>query len=55
MRDAEERNNKRPEDDAAGPTRSLDGSEALPGGQIGTFRIEHELGTTTSESYLETI
>jgi hypothetical protein len=28
-------NNKRPEDNAAGPTRSLDGSVIVPGAQIG--------------------
>ncbi len=36
--------NERPEGNAAGPTRSLDGSTALPGAQIGPFRIERELG-----------
>ncbi|MHC4169301.1 MAG: hypothetical protein ACYSWQ_20320, partial [Planctomycetota bacterium] len=44
MSDAEERNNKLPEGNGAGPTRSFDGSTALPGGQIGPFRIERELG-----------
>jgi serine/threonine protein kinase len=44
MSDAEERNNQQPEDNGAGPTRSFDGSTALPGAQIGPFRIERELG-----------
>ncbi len=35
-------NNKRPEDNAAGATRSLDGSVIVPGAQIGPFTIERE-------------
>ncbi|MEE8306220.1 MAG: serine/threonine-protein kinase, partial [Gammaproteobacteria bacterium] len=34
----------RSEDNAAGPTRSLDGSVIVPGAQIGPFTIERELG-----------
>jgi hypothetical protein len=44
MSDTEERNNKRPNRNGAGPTRSFDGSVIGPGGQIGPFRIERELG-----------
>jgi serine/threonine protein kinase len=44
MSDAEERNNKQPNGNGAGPTRSFDGSEAGLGRQIGPFRIERELG-----------
>jgi hypothetical protein len=44
MSDAEERNNERPSGDGAGPTWSFDGSVIRPGGQIGPFRIERELG-----------
>ncbi|NQV33932.1 MAG: serine/threonine-protein kinase [Phycisphaeraceae bacterium] len=40
----DERSNKRPECDAAGPTQSLDGSVIVPGAQIGPFTIERELG-----------
>ena len=44
MSKAKGRNNKRPEGGGAGPTRSFDGSVVGPGGQIGPFRIERELG-----------
>ncbi|UCC96988.1 MAG: serine/threonine-protein kinase [Phycisphaerales bacterium] len=44
MSDAEERNNKRPDHNGVGPTRSFDSSVTEPGGQIGPFRIERELG-----------
>ncbi len=44
MSGSEERNDKRPEGNGAGPTRSFDGSVIGPGGQIGPFRIERELG-----------
>ncbi|MHC4681888.1 MAG: hypothetical protein ACYTEK_24755, partial [Planctomycetota bacterium] len=44
MSDAKGHNNKRPDGARAGPTRSFDGSTALPRGQIGPFRIERELG-----------
>ena len=44
MSEAKGHNDKLPEDNGAGPTRSFDGSTALPGGQIGPFRIEQELG-----------
>jgi serine/threonine-protein kinase len=44
MSEAKEQNNERPSGNGAGPTRSLGGSQALPGGQIGPFRIERELG-----------
>jgi serine/threonine protein kinase len=44
MSEAEEQNNKRPKGKGAEPTRSFDGSLVGPGGQIGPFRIEQELG-----------
>ena len=44
MSEAKEQGNRRPEDNGAGPTRSFDGSALGPGGQIGPFRIERELG-----------
>ena len=44
MSKAKRQNNKRPKDQGPGPTRSFDGSTAGPGGQIGPFRIERELG-----------
>ncbi|MHC4627144.1 MAG: protein kinase domain-containing protein, partial [Planctomycetota bacterium] len=44
MSEAKERNNKRPNGEGAGPTRSFDGSGVGPGGQIGPFQIERELG-----------
>jgi serine/threonine protein kinase len=44
MSKAESKNNKRPNDKGADPTRSFDGSVKGPGSQIGPFRIESELG-----------
>jgi len=44
MSDTEAKNDKEPNDKGAGPTRSFDGSTPGPGGQIGPFRIERELG-----------
>lgn len=44
MSEAKEQNNKRSNGKGAGPTRSFDGSVLGPGGQIGPFRIEQELG-----------
>ncbi len=44
MSDAEERNDKESNAKGAGPTRSFDGSVIGPGGQIGPFRMERELG-----------
>ncbi len=44
MSEAEGRNNKRPECQGPGPTRSFSGSALGPGGRIGPFRIERELG-----------
>ncbi|MHC4143925.1 MAG: protein kinase domain-containing protein, partial [Planctomycetota bacterium] len=44
MSKAKEQDNKRPSGDGTGPTRSFDGSLLEPGGQIGPFRIEQELG-----------
>ena len=44
MSDGAEKNNKRPNGKGAGPTRSFDSSVTGPGGQIGPFRIERELG-----------
>ncbi len=44
MSEAEEQSNKRSNGKGAGPTRSFDGSVLGPGGQIGPFRIEQELG-----------
>ena len=44
MSKAERRNHKQSREKVAGPTRSFDGSTLGPGGQIGPFRIEHELG-----------
>ena len=44
MNDAEEKNNKQSKGNGAGPTRSFNGSVIGPGGQIGPFRIEQELG-----------
>ncbi len=44
MSEAKEQNNKQLDSQGAGPTRSLDGSVLGPGGQIGPFRIEQELG-----------
>ncbi len=42
MDGTEERNNKRPDKEENIPTASFSGS--APGGQIGPFRIERELG-----------
>ncbi len=44
MSEAKEQSDKRPKGKGAGPTRSPDGSLAGPGSQIGSFRIEQELG-----------
>jgi len=44
MSDAKAKNNKRPNGEGAGPTRSFDSSVIGPGSQIGPFRIERELG-----------
>ena len=44
MSEAEEKNNIRPKRKETGPTRSFDGSVIGPGSQIGSFRIERELG-----------
>jgi serine/threonine protein kinase len=44
MSEAKEQNNERPEGNGAGPTRSFDSSVIGPGGQIGSFRVERELG-----------
>ncbi|MHC4432238.1 MAG: protein kinase domain-containing protein [Planctomycetota bacterium] len=44
MSKAKEQNDKRPDGEGAGPTRSFDGSVTGPGSQIGPFRIERELG-----------
>jgi len=44
MSEAKEQDNKRPNGKGDDPTRSLDGSLAGPGSQIGPFRIEQEIG-----------
>ena len=44
MSEAKGQGNKQPEGKGAESTRSFDGSIALPGAQIGPFRIERELG-----------
>ena len=44
MSDAEAKNDKRPDRQKPGPTASFDSSVLGPGGQIGPFRIERELG-----------
>ncbi len=44
MSEAKEQNDKRPNSDGVDPTKSYDDSVIGPGGQIGPFRIEHELG-----------
>ncbi len=44
MSDAEEKSDKRPDEKKDLPTVSFTGSTAGPGGQIGQFRIERELG-----------
>jgi non-specific serine/threonine protein kinase len=41
---AKGQNNKRPNGEGGGPTRSFDSSMTGPGSQIGPFRIERELG-----------
>ncbi len=44
MSKAKEQNNKRPNGEGTGPTRSFDSSALGSGSQIGPFRIERELG-----------
>ncbi|MHC4169221.1 MAG: protein kinase domain-containing protein [Planctomycetota bacterium] len=44
MSEAKEQNDKRSDGKGTRPTRSLDGSLLEPGGQIGPFHIEQELG-----------
>jgi len=44
MSKAKGQNDKQSKGKEAGPTRSFDGSVVGPGGQIGPFRIERELG-----------
>jgi len=44
MSEAEKQDNKHPDGKGAEPTRSFDGSVLGPGAQIGSFRIEQELG-----------
>ena len=44
MSEANEQNNKQPKGKGVGPTRSFDGSTPGPGSQIGSFRIEQEIG-----------
>ncbi|MHC4191708.1 MAG: protein kinase domain-containing protein [Planctomycetota bacterium] len=44
MSKAKEQNNKQPNGEGAGPTRSFDSSVTGPGSQVGQFRIERELG-----------
>ncbi|MHC4533145.1 MAG: protein kinase domain-containing protein [Planctomycetota bacterium] len=44
MSEAKEQNNKRSNSKGGEPTRSFDSSMLGPGGQIGPFRIEQELG-----------
>ncbi|MHC4805245.1 MAG: protein kinase domain-containing protein [Planctomycetota bacterium] len=44
MSDAKEKNGRRPGEDEAPPTASFSNSVPGPGGQIGPFRIEGELG-----------
>jgi serine/threonine protein kinase/WD40 repeat protein len=44
MSEANEQNDNRPKGKAGEPTLSFDGSVTEPGGQIGHFRIERELG-----------
>ena len=44
MCEAKEQNDTRPNNDGVGRTKSSDGSAVGPGGQIGQFRIERELG-----------
>ena len=44
MSEAKGQDNKWPNSEGVGPTRSFDGSTPGPGSQIGPFRIERELG-----------
>ena len=44
MSETKEQNNKQPNGKGAGATRSFDGSVLGPGGRIGPFRIDQELG-----------
>jgi len=44
MSEAEEQKDERPDSKASGPTRSFDSPVVGPGGRIGPFRIERELG-----------
>jgi serine/threonine protein kinase/dienelactone hydrolase len=44
MSEAKEQNNKQPKGEGTGPTRSFDSPVVAPGGRIGPFRIERELG-----------
>ncbi len=44
MSGAEGKSGKEPDEIGAGPTRSFEGLVKGPGGQIGPFRIERELG-----------
>ena len=44
MGEAKEQNKKRPTGEGTGPTRSFDSPVVGPGGRIGPFRIERELG-----------
>ncbi len=44
MSDAKEKNGRRPGEDEVPPTASFSDSAPGPGGQIGPFRIERELG-----------
>ncbi len=44
MSDAKEKNGRRPGEDEVPPTASFSNSVPGPGGQIGPFRIERELG-----------
>ena len=50
MSKAKKQNNKRPNGEGAGPTRSFDSSVTGPGSQIGSFRIERELGHGAKEN-----
>ena len=44
MSGARQEDDRRPSDESPPPTASFDGSAIGPGGQIGPFRIERELG-----------
>ena len=44
MSKADNQNSMRPDDQESAPMRSFDSSPTRPGGQIGPFRIERELG-----------